>query len=264
MTLGGSIIVHNAVEFDYCVCEAAASLAGVCDDVVVLDCQSTDETLDVLRETARNLPNLRIVEGGDWHCADNYMRLSILTDVARSHLNADWHFTLQADEVLHEDEFPAIRAAVSQGLWDSVMSRRINFFGDLNHFIRYDAPDAAKPVSDVVFRLAKAKYNSHMDAETMKIDPATSTGEYLDRIRLFHYGFVRDNFKQVDRVLSMQSWFGGPGSTPDQRCIRAKERGVGFDWKEFKTRELLERFTGTHPSFARGWIESRQASKEPV
>ena len=263
-SLGGSIIVRNAVEFDYCVVEAATSLAAVCDDVVVLDCRSTDGTLDLLRDAQQRLPNLRVVEGGDWNCADNYVRLSLLTDVAKSHLSTDWHFCLQADEVLHEDDFPNIRAAVAQGLWDSFMNRRINFFGDLYHYIRFDAPDEHKPVSDVIFRLAHIKYGSHNDAETMKVDPATTSGEYLDGIRIFHYGFVRDNFKHVDKILSMQSWFWGPGSVPDGRAIRAKERGVAFDWREFKTRDLLDRFTGTHPKFAREWVESRQARKEPV
>lgn len=263
-SLGGSIIVHNAVEFDYCVAESLASLAAVCDDVVVLDCQSTDETLDLLRDTARMLMNVRVIEGGDWNCAPDYSRLAILTDLAKSHLKTDWHFSLQADEVLHEDDFPAIRQVVLQRPYDSCMSRRINFFGDLSHYIRFDAPRGEKPVSDVVFRLADIKYGSHGDAESMKIDPATITDQFLDRVRIFHYGFVRDDYKQIDRIMSMQSWFWGAGSVPDHRAVAAKAKGEPLDWRQFKTRDVLARFEGTHPKFAREWVAARQASKVPI
>lgn len=264
MRLGGSLFVRNAVELDYCVAEAASSLAAICDDVVVLDCQSTDETLDVLYEARKEWPNLRVIEGGDWDCAPDYTRLSILADVAKSHLRTDWHFCLQADEVLHEDDFPAIRAATSQGLWDSFMCRRINFFGDTNHHVRFDIRAGDKPVSDVIFRLAKIKYGSFMDGETLKVNPATTSGEYLDKIRIFHYGFVRDEDRHVDKILSMQSWFWGPASRPDDRAIKAKEEGRAFDWREYKSRDLLCEFRGTHPRFAEKWVLARQSRKVAV
>jgi hypothetical protein len=262
-TLGGTIIVHNAVRFDYCVCEAAASLCGVCDDVVVLDCQSTDDTLDHLQDLARRVPNLRVIEGGDWNCAENYSRLALLTDFARSHLKTDWHFNLQADEVLHEDDFAQIRQAIREGVYDSFTSRRINFFGDFKHHIRFDLKEG-KPVSDIVIRLAHTKYASYMDAEALQVDPATMSHQYPDRMRIFHYGFVRDDHKQIDRAFTMQSWFFGPGGPIDPRIVACKEQGKPFDWREFKSRDLLTRFEGTHPKFAAEWIAARQAGKVPV
>src|SRR5687768_10364303 len=83
-TLGGSMFIHNAIEFDYCITEALTSLHAICDDVVILDAESNDGTLDVLRELKKTLPKLRLIEGAKWECAPNFERLAILANQARS------------------------------------------------------------------------------------------------------------------------------------------------------------------------------------
>lgn len=45
--LGGSIFIHNAIEFDYCLEASVSSLAALCDEVVLLDASSTDGTTDL-------------------------------------------------------------------------------------------------------------------------------------------------------------------------------------------------------------------------
>src|SRR5208282_5743966 len=110
-SLGGSIFVRNAIKYDYCVEASILSILPVCDPVVVLDCQSDDGTTELLRDLASKHPQIQLTENVLWECAPNYQRLSMLANQAIAKLNTDWHFMIQADEVLHENSIPYIRQA---------------------------------------------------------------------------------------------------------------------------------------------------------
>lgn len=261
-TLGGAMFIHNAIELDYCVAEALDSLCAVCDQVVCIEAESTDGTMDLLKVVQNRNPNLKIVQG-TWECASNFERLRMLADQAKSYLKTDWQFQLQGDEVIHENSFYAIRKAIQNPNFNSYMVRRMNLWGDCNHYLKYDIPQEHKPVSDEVVRLAKLEFNAHGDAESLAVDHRF-LGRRVDEITIFHYGFVRNNFKMVDKTISMQSWFWGPGSSPDHRVVKMKEEGTGFDWTVMKTRDLLDRIPMDHPKFSKAWAETRQAEKIPV
>lgn len=262
--LGGSIFVHNAVKFDYCVAESIASLCAACDEVAVLDAQSDDGTIDILRECEKKYDNLTVHEGGNWNCADNYVRLALLADEAKSRLSSKckWHFMLQADEVLHEDSFPHIRDAMKQNYYTSTFCRRVNLFGDLNHHLRFDLPQDRKPCSDIVIRLAHREYSAAGDAESLGVDPKTITRHYQENIHIFHYGFVRRDQNHIDKVISMQSWFFGLGGQPDHRVVAMKDKADGvYDWTTMKENSDLGPLPKPHPVFAKAWAEERQKEK---
>ena len=262
-TLGGAMFIHNAIDLDYCVAEALESLCAVCDQVVCIDAESTDGTLDVLRTVQSRNANLKIVEG-TWECANNFDRLRILADQAKSYLKTDWQFQLQADEVIHECSFSSIRKAIINPNYNSYMVRRMNLWGDCNHYLKYDIPQEHKPVSDEVVRLAKMEFNAHGDAESLAVDHRYM-GNKVDEIIIFHYGFVRRDKNMINKTLSMQSWFWGPGSQPDHRVVEmSKKDNPRFEWEVMKTRDLLAPIPMPHPKFSAAWAEERQKEKIPV
>lgn len=263
-TLGGSMFIHNAVEFDYCVTEALASLCECCDQAVIVDASSTDGTLEKLIEFKKNYKNLRIVSGANWECHEKFDRLRILADMAKSYLKTDWHFMLQGDEVIHESSFKAIRKAIKSADFDSFMVRRMNLWGDCNHYLRYDLPQEHKPVSDVVVRLARTNFGAYGDAESLQTNPQRCSSRFLDDILIVHYGFVRRDANMLEKTISMQSWFWGPGSRPDHRVVEMKKKGTRFEWEVMKTRDMLEHIPMEHPKFAKAWAEERQKEKIPV
>lgn len=262
-SLGGSMFIHNALEFDYCITEALESLHALCDDVVILDAQSTDGTIDVLRELKKKLPKLRLVEGAKWDCAPNFERLRILANEARSLLRTDWHFMLQADEVIHEDSFPHIREAInSRSGKEGYFCRRLNFFGDYNHYIKIHGPHENKPCGDQIVRLATINKPAIGDAETIGTDYPKTGLEYMDKIRIFHYGLVREDAKAIKKIISMQTWFWGPTGIPDPKVVEMDKKGDGvFDWTILKTKDMFDKLEGSHPRFARKYVEERQAKK---
>jgi hypothetical protein len=260
--LGGSVFIHNGIEFDYCLEASVSSLAALCDEVVLLDASSTDGTTDLCLQLAQRLP-IKVITGVPWEQAPNHVRLPILANIAKSHLNTEWHFMLQADEVIHEDSFDTIRRVIHDPTKKSYFNRRLNFFGDFNHYIKLNQDGANKPCSDVIIRLATIENPAVGDAESLGVDPAFCSERYIDDIVIFHYGMVRQDEKHIQKILSMQSWFWGPGSNPDHRVQEMHKKGDGiFDWRTMKTLEMLEPLTRSHPKFAKEYVESRQALKK--
>jgi len=256
-TLGGTLWVRNAIELDYCVGPAIRSLAGVCDKVLVGDAQSTDGTLDLLTKLADELPNVEVLGNLPWGCADNYLRISRLANMVREELDTDWHFMLQADEVIHEQSYPWIRSAIElHGAPSAFTVSRFNLFGGFDRMIRMSLPNERKPCSDRVIRLAKTSIPSFSDGESLQ--PAA--GDCADRtghIVIFHYGFVRDVDKLIHKTRSMQQWFHGPGSGYDTRIDKAKVQGR-FDYKLWFQDHELDKPRWPHPKVAQRWVADRE------
>lgn len=262
VTLGGSMFVHNAVEFDYCARESLRSLCELCDEVVVVDAQSTDDTVAWLREVQLEHPKLKIFTGATWDQGRDFHRLRNLANEAREHLTTDWHFMLQADEVLHERSFPFIRQLIQNQRHTSYMCRRLNLFGDLNHYLRLDLPQHEKPCSDCIIRLAKKEFPAHGDAESLLVDGMHCSDTHIDQIVMFHYGMVRRDSNFLNKIIDMQTWWFGDA---DYRVKAMKDSGKErFDWEVMKPREYLDRIPYPHPKFSERWAFERQQEKVPV
>src|SRR5438045_9240439 len=111
--LSGFSIVRNAVQYGYPVVPSLRSLLPLVDELVVVVGKSDDETLDVVRSI--DDPRLVIVESV-W---DESLRvggkvLAQQTNLALARCRHPWAFYLQADEVIHEDDYPRIRAALAR------------------------------------------------------------------------------------------------------------------------------------------------------
>jgi hypothetical protein len=205
-------------------------------------------------------PNLKIFTNGIWECANDYHRLSILANQTKGYLKTNWHFMLQADEVIHEDSFPFIKQAINDKHFRSYYVRRLNLFGDLYHYLDLNLPQEHKPCSDSVIRLATIENDAYSDAESLSVNPQTSSMNYLDKITIFHYGFVRKDVNHIEKIIDMQGWFFGKGGTPDKRALELRETGK-FDWRLFKPKEFLVKIPKPHPVFSKNWAEERNKDK---
>ena len=153
MRLGGSVFARNAIKYDYCIIEAIESLLPVCDKVVVLECNSEDETALMLKKRYSTSLKVNLILGQEWNVAKDYNRLTILANEARKMLHTDWHFMIQADEVLHESSYPYILDAIANEESNSFRCRRYNMFGNLDHYIDFNSE--RKPCGDNIVRLAR-------------------------------------------------------------------------------------------------------------
>jgi glycosyltransferase involved in cell wall biosynthesis len=248
-TIGGSLFVRNAVEWDYCIKEAVMSLVPFCDEVIVGDAQSTDGTLDILKEIERNEPNVRVLENLPWECAKDNARLRLLANMVKSELNTDWHFMLQADEVVHESSIPQIWAFADAVKEKGALIRRWNLWDNFDQYVGLTSK--FRPVGDRIIRLGELKYDAIGDAEGLGI-PVWE--DMTNKIFIFHYGFMRNNL--VNKVLDTLTWF-FEGGEPDQRYVEMQKKGTFKSELVIPKSELVD-LPMPHPAVMSEWIEKRR------
>ena len=112
MKVVGFTFVRNGVIYDYPFLESIHSLLPLCDEVIVAAGRSDDSTLEQIKSLQSS--KVRIIETV-W---DDSLRtsgtiLSQQTNLALDQVTGDWAIYLQADEVLHEKDYPAIKNAMT-------------------------------------------------------------------------------------------------------------------------------------------------------
>jgi hypothetical protein len=198
-TLGAVMFIHNGDEFDYNYRETIACMKAFADQVVVLDAGSTDGTAEVCASLADSKTKVACIPTEDWEAQKGRTKLSHFQNIAKDLLTTDYYFLLQADEVLHEKSFPSVRSAIASGHHAFVVSR-INLWFDPRH--QLNVPQDRKPCSTEVVRLAKTKYSSIDDGESISAPSASS--RWLRDIRIYHMGFVREPSKMKQKCIHIQ------------------------------------------------------------
>ena len=113
MKVSGFTFVRNAVKYDFPVVEAIRSILPIVEEFVVNVGDSEDDTLGLIR--AIGDPKVRIVENRwDPQKQKDGAVFREQTNLALDACTGDWAFYLQADEALHEDDHPALRAALAR------------------------------------------------------------------------------------------------------------------------------------------------------
>jgi hypothetical protein len=196
-TLGGSLMVCDGLKFDYCFIEAIQCLLDLCDQVSVV--AFTPGDIDLIRENFDGKIKLKIVPREQWDVTRGRERLNYWTNVAKAELDTRWHINLQADEIVHENCFSAVREAISEKTPEAFLSWRLNLWGDPYHVLT--VPQHRKPCSDEIVRLAKLKYSSYGDAESLN---APYHCDYVKKIRIYHMGFVRKKDVMKSKIINMQ------------------------------------------------------------
>ncbi len=103
MKVVGFTFIRNAITYDYPIVEAIQSILPLCDQVVVAVGQSTDATLELIKNI--DSPKIKIIETvWDDSLREGGRVLAEETNKAYQAIDedADWCFYIQGDEVMHE------------------------------------------------------------------------------------------------------------------------------------------------------------------
>jgi len=210
--ISGFTFVRNGVKLDYPFIESIRSLLPLVDELVVNVPKSEDETLARVRAIGDS--KLKIFES-DW---DESMReggriLSLQTNRALEQCQGELAIYLQADEVLHEADYPAIRAALRLYA-DRTNNGSIVSEGDACGFRRADGkPMRVKKIKPRVFHYGWARPLEAMQAKNRELE------------RLYHDdGYIE---KKYDRDRDLAACLPFRGSHP---AVMA-ERIAGADWQ---------------------------------
>lgn len=242
MKVCGCTIVRNAVRFDYPVVEAIESILPVCDRFIVAVGDCDDGTRDLIA----SIGDERIVildtvwdpalkEGGKVLAAETNKALDAIP------AEFDWCFYIQADEVVHERDLPAIRSAMGGYLdnpaVDGLLFRYRHFYGtydyvaDSRRWYRYEIRIVRNDRS----------IRSWNDAQGFRrVDGSKLTAAHSGA-EMYHYGWVRPPKLMKDKIEGAKDYW-----SPDSKHIRTMDRPDEAYLYE-QNYDSLSRFDGTHP-----------------
>jgi hypothetical protein len=137
MKVSGFSIIRNGIKFGYPFVEAVSSILPLCDEFILSVGISEDDTIALARTIAS--PKVRIMEREwDLRLRNGGELISIETNYALAQCTGDWCFYVQADEVLHERYFPAVRAGMERYVDDekveALQFRYRHFYGSYDFY----------------------------------------------------------------------------------------------------------------------------------
>lgn len=251
MKLSGYTLTRNCISLDYCFEECIQSLIPVCDEVVVSDSESTDGTLEKLKEWERRDSRVRVVQYPWQKPFDDKGWFVKWINNTRGQLRHPMQLELEldADEVLCDSPecHHEIRNACLSN--SSRFFDRLNFWRDHRHTV----PEGYV-CGRFVARLGPTQLYMPSDephpSETPNVrDFATKQ----DALKIFHYGFIRrrDAFLQKSEIV--QTAFHG---SLDERLKRCRKESLDFV-AECPFPQPLWDYAGPHPEVARHWLQER-------
>ncbi len=252
MTLHGLICVRDGIEQDYCFVEAIKSLLPVCDRVVVCDGESTDGTQQFLRSWMKLEPKLVLCVYPWPNPVGNIEFWTDWLNYARQHCAAKRILQLDADEILDESAYPAIRGYNNQFFRQpfTLCFDRLNFYKDTRHLI---PPGVC--LSHRVYRYGPQNVWLPSDGPDPRgaewVGMGVQTG-----LQIFHYGYLRKPEAFFKKSRNLHKFFFG---TYDSRLAEVENEGREWMGKiqRVEWRDELIPYDGPHPKLMHGWLKER-------
>lgn len=262
MKVSGFTLVRNGTQFDYPYLESLHSLLPLVDELVINVGIGTDDTLQRIRQfadsaNARAPGKVRWFES-DWQLDNPEKKrggliLSEQTNLALDQCTGDWCVYLQADEVLHEQDLPAIRRAMENHAGDSriegLLFNYVHFYGS------FDVVQATRSAYRREVRAVRRTSGARSvgDAQSFRKPGGAKLNVVRIPARIFHYGWVRTPEAMREKTFFMdQLYHGAPKAEDAEQLI--PHTGDNYRYKRFWG---LVPYKGSHPSVMSDRIKSK-------
>lgn len=251
--VSGFTIVRNAIKLDYPFRESVRSLLPLVDELVINCGDSSDGTRDLCAALEHESDGKIRVIDSVWQTAQQAggYQLKHQSDRALAECRGEWCLYIQADECLHEEDYPAIRHAMKvadeRPEVDGLVFDYLHFYGNFDYRIRG---------RNWYRRETRAIKNgrgiqSYRDAQGFRQRDGSRVRGLLSGARVFHYGYVRSSQSLGMKSAEMSQWW---GATPDTDPEALKlVRHVG-----------IQRFRDTHPAVMRERISHSALCYDPT
>ncbi|MCU0452077.1 MAG: glycosyltransferase family 2 protein [Bacteroidetes bacterium] len=237
MTVSGFTFIRNGIKFDYPFRESILSLLPLVDELIVAVGDSADETRQAV--LSLNSPKIRVFDTV-W---DDGLRqggaiLAQQTNLALDHVNGDWAFYLQGDEVLHEDDTAIIRSSLHLAhplsSIEGILFDYVHFYGS------YDWAGHSRKWYRREIRLIRNNIGirSWGDAQGFRRD-GKKLNVLKSNARVFHYGWVKPPRAQQEKQKSFHRFW-----HPDEWVRRTVGDQEVYSYADGGR---LRPFQGTHP-----------------
>lgn len=249
MKVSGFTFVRNGIKFDYPFIESIRSVLPLVDEMIVNVPISEDETLESVKKI--NDKKIKIFEtewGGDLPSGGKI--LSHHTNLALERCVGDWCFYIQADEIVHEDDYPKILKAMQ----DNIDDHRIDglLFDYIHFYGSYDCVASARNWYRREVRIIRNRKRivSFADAQGFRyaVDNAKIPVAYTGA-KIYHYGWVRPIESMRTKTIAMDRLWHGDKKDEENKGLEYKARQYG-----------LRKFKGNPPGIMKDRIKKQNWS----
>ncbi len=241
MKVSGFTFLRNASLLGYPFAQSILSVLPICDEFIVAAGAGEDDTLERLQRI--DSPKLHIVET-TWNekIVERGYVYAQQKMIAQFNCTGDWAFYLEGDEVLHEQDLPAIRASMERYLEDRQVEALVF---DYYHFFGSPAWLADSSGYRRAVRIIRNTIRNYspdglffvvMDKNKRRRYPRAA----LAHAHIYHYGHVRNVDRMREKIQRVSRYWGQTAS---------EFKGYAID------PHVLHPFTGTHPAVMCEWLK---------
>ena len=253
MKVSGFTFVKNAVKYDYPVVESIRSILPLVNEMIVCLGDSTDETNDLICSIKSKKIKLihsvwdkNLREGGEVLAVETNKAMDAVSN------DADWLIYIQADEVVHEQYYNVIQAAMETYKQDDRVEGLLfnyrHFYGSYKYL-----GDGRKWYSKEIRVIRNnKKIRSYQDAQGFRIDGRKLNVKLIDAY-IHHYGWVRNPIKMREKYIDFGKNWNDDVSQDYWSSAYKKESTEAFDYSKI---DALSLYTGTHPEVMKSRIEA--------
>lgn len=266
MKVVGFTFVRNGVKYNFPFIESLQSLLPICDEVIVAIGYSGDSTLEQIESI--NSPKVKIIKT-IW---DDSLRqggyvLSQQTNIALDHVSGDWAVYLQADEILHENDYANILEGMTR-YKNSIDVEGIlfhfkhfygsyNYLGDSRRWYRHE------------IRIVRPNIGvrSWGDAQGFRIQGRKLRVKLIDA-SIYHYGWVRPpDIQQLKQQYFNRLWHSDDWIDHNLSNAIEYDYSRGGKLKQFSASHpavMIERIHNQHWQFIYDHTKIQQSAKEII
>lgn len=248
MRVCGFTIVRNGIKYGYPVVESIKSVLPFCDHFVVAVGDSEDETLSLIKSI--DPQKISVIETvWDQSLRQGGRVLAVETNKAFDAIGPeyDWCFYIQADEVIHEKDYPAIRNAMKE--WkdnhevEGLLFKYYHFWGTYN----YIGVNRQWYRHEIRIIRNDKRIRSFRDAQGFRKDDHKMKVKLIDA-HVYHYGWVRPPAVMLEKIRGFASLY-----LNEEALEKEMERIGDFSYNEV---DAVKRFGGSHPKCMNALIDA--------
>ncbi len=250
--ISGISFIKNGLRLGYPIRESVESIAPFCDEVIVnvgfedKGLSQDDGTFAYLTSVLKD-PKYKFIRSfWDPKKTQSGTILSEQTNIALDHAQYPIVFYIQGDEVVHEDDTPHIREAlsalISDDSLDGIIFNYLHFFGNVDVY-RYTRSMYRREVRII---RKKEGLRSFSDAQGFRFTDGSKPRALLSRARIFHYGWARKEKLMAKKVAAID------------RLYHGDKKDSHFNYQRIYG---LKRFQLQHPNIMEEWIAK---NKNPI
>jgi hypothetical protein len=226
MKVCGFAIVRNAIKFGYPVVESIQLILPLCDKIVVAVGKSEDDTLAIVKSID---PEKIVILETVW---DDSLRqggkvLAVETNKAFDDAIAsafDWCIYFQADEVLHENDYPKIMEAMrlykDESKVEGLLFKYLHFWGTFD----YLGVSRNWYRNEIHIIRNNKNIRSYKDAQGFRCNGKKLKVKTVDAT-VYHYGYVRPPDIIKRKISSFHSFYHS-----GEALIKKQEESLIFDY----------------------------------